>query len=318
MKTMVTGCAGFIGFHLSKYLLSRGDSVVGFDNLNSLTYDNKIKFDRLKILEDYEKFDFTRGDLRSQSDLDPVFDNHFDTVCHLAANAGVRNSIDFPVEYVASNVLGFTQIIEHCKRCEIDNFVYASSSSVYGINNARPSNESMGLRQPASLYAATKIANELIAFSYNHLFGMKTTGLRFFTVYGPWGRPDMALLIFTRNILDEVPIQVFDRGNMFRDFTYVDDIVCGIAKCIDNPSECEIFNVDNGRPENLMDFVQLIEDCCGKKAKIELSPMQPGDIKGSHADIAHINKVHGYKPTTDISIGIPKTIEWIKEYYDYD
>lgn len=309
MRVLLTGCAGFIGFHLSKFLLDRGDEVVGVDNLNNFVYDNKIKSDRLDILENYDNFDFYYHEVNKiPNDLYGC-----DIVCHLAAHAGVRNSISSPEEYVNCNVLQFTNLLDKCKN-KVKNFVFASSSSVYGGGKVFPSSELMDITKPISLYAATKAMDELLTYNYHHMFNIPITGLRFFTVYGPWGRPDMALMIFIKNIMEEKPIQLFNNGEMYRDFTYIDDIVRGIVKCLENPCKYEIFNIGRGKSEKLYDFVKIIEECCGKKAIIEFKPMQPGDVVNSWASTDKIFNFYNYRPNIDISVGIPKTVEWYKNY----
>jgi len=310
MRVMITGVAGFIGFHLANYLIDRGDEVIGVDCLNELVYPNEMKDERLKILAKRRGFHFwfsRIGECPKQAFWE------IDTVCHLAANAGVRSSLENPVEYVQENVVEFCKLLEKCRH-RTKNFVFASSSSVYGNLDVYPSSEDMKIDRPISVYAATKAADELIAHTYSHLYNIPMTGLRFFTVYGPWGRPDMALLIFIKNILEDKPIKVFNHGDMYRDFTYIDDIIEGIVKCIDNPQKFEIFNIGRGKPEKLMDFVRIIEECCGKKAEIISYKMQPGDVQKSFADISKLNKIHNYIPEVNISEGIPKTVEWYKKH----
>ena len=309
MKILVTGCAGFIGSHLCKELHKRGNEVSGIDNFSELPYGVSIKNDRMKDLKFVK---FTYGDVCDPKSLEKILD--VDCVCHLAALAGVRASMENPLEYIKSNVLGLGSVLESCRLNGVNNVVYASSSSVYGRNALGVLKEDQRLDRPVSLYAATKKSDELIAHSYHHLYKMNLTGLRFFTVYGPWGRPDMALFKFAKNILAGRPIQVYNYGNMHRDFTYVDDIVNGIIRCIENVSGFDIYNIGHGSPENLSTFIEVIENACGKKAITELLPLQPGDVTSTHADISKIKEL-GYKPTTSIFDGVPKTIDWMRSYY---
>lgn len=312
MKVLVTGAAGFIGFHVCNRLLDRGDEVVGVDSFNNLPYGTSIKKDRYLLLCE-KNFAFIEQDL---SESTPNMDG-IDVVCHLAATAGVRMSIEYPSEYIKANICATTNLLEACKNSDVQNFVFASSSSVYGLEKSIPFSEDLKCDTPVSLYAATKRSCELIAHTYSHLFDMNITGLRFFTVYGPWGRPDMALFLFAKNILEGKPIDVYNHGDMMRDFTYVDDIVDGIVRCLDKPSKFEIFNIGCGSPQSLLDFVSTIEECCERKAEMNMMSMQQGDVHGTHANIDKIRETHGYEPTTPISVGIPKTIEWFKEYYGY-
>lgn len=315
MSILVSGAAGFIGFHLSHKLLSRGFSVIGYDSVNDY-YDPALKEARLKLLEKFGKFVFYRDDLCNFGALEKVFKNHpVDKVCHLAAQAGVRYSLSNPFAYQKSNLEGFLNIIELAKRFQVRNFVYASSSSVYGNNRKLPFSVKDNVDHPISLYAATKKANELIAHTYSHLYHLPTTGLRFFTVYGPFGRPDMALFLFTKKILAGEAINVYNNGNMRRDFTYIDDIVNGVIAALETPSDYEIFNLGNHRSENLMDFIRLIENNLGKKAYINFMPLQPGDVPETFADIEHARAVLGFQPTTDIATGIKRFIDWYKDYY---
>jgi len=315
MATMVTGAAGFIGFHLSKKLLNEGIQVVGYDNVNNY-YDQSLKRSRLEILNKFENFTFYENDLCDFQALEAVFKKHnIEKVCNLAAQAGVRYSLTNPFAYQKSNLEGFLNIIELSKRAGVENFVYASSSSVYGKNKKLPFSVADNVDHPISLYAATKKANELIAHTYSHLFNLPTTGLRFFTVYGPYGRPDMALFIFTKKISEGEPIDVYNYGKMKRDFTYVDDIVKGVVACLNNPFKYELFNLGNHRSEKLMDFIHLIEKNLSKKADINLKPIQPGDVPETFADIDASTEKLGYYPETNIEVGIKKFIDWYKKYY---
>ena len=278
-KILVTGCAGFIGMHLSKALLEIGHDVIGVDNLNNY-YDVKLKNDRLRILKTYEKFNFSKIDISNKKALENVFiTSSIDKVVNLAAQAGVRYSLVNPNSYIKSNVIGFMNILECCRHYDIKGLIYASSSSVYGGNKKIPFSELDRVDNPISIYASTKKSNELMAFSYNHLFKLNSTGLRFFTVYGPWGRPDMAMYIFVKKIMENKPIQIFNYGKMKRDFTFIDDIISGIVSSINNNHQYEIFNLGNNKSENLMDIVSIIENKLGKKAVIDFKNMQPGDVK---------------------------------------
>ena len=278
-KILVTGCAGFIGMHLSKALLEIGHDVIGVDNLNNY-YDVKLKNDRLRILKTYERFSFSKIDISNKKALENVFiTSSIDKVVNLAAQAGVRYSLVNPNSYIKSNVLGFMNILECCRHYDIKGLIYASSSSVYGGNKKIPFSELDRVDNPISIYASTKKSNELMAFSYNHLFKLNSTGLRFFTVYGPWGRPDMAMYIFVKKIIENKPIQIFNYGKMKRDFTFIDDIISGIVSSINNNHQYEIFNLGNNKSENLMDIVSIIENKLGKKAVIDFQNMQPGDVK---------------------------------------
>ncbi len=300
MSILVTGSAGFIGFHLSKKLLEDGVEVIGYDSVNNY-YDPTLKEARLKILQKFNNFTFYRKNLCDFDALELVFKNHsIKKVCNLAAQAGVRYSIINPFAYQKSNMEGFLNIIELSKRAKIENFVYASSSSVYGKNKKLPFSISDNVDHPISLYAASKKANELIAHTYSHLYELPTTGLRFFTVYGPYGRPDMALFIFTKKILAGDPIEVYNHGNMKRDFTYIDDIVNGVISALNHPFDYEVFNLGNHRSENLMDFIGLIEKNLHKKAEINFQPIQPGDVPETFADIDHAREKLGFEPTTTI------------------
>jgi UDP-glucuronate 4-epimerase len=334
IKILVTGAAGFIGFHLTKRLLSLGYEVVGLDNLNDY-YDVNLKMDRLKnlgILNVQEgklissniyqtSFQFLKLGIDKREDLFELFaNNEFDCVCNLAAQAGVRYSIENPFSYVDSNLVGFINIIEACRCFNVPKLIYASSSSVYGLNKKVPYSINDNVDNPISLYAATKKSNELIAHAYSHLFGIKTFGLRFFTVYGPWGRPDMAMHLFTDAILKDKPINVYNEGNLSRDFTYIDDIVEGIvtiilSEKINNSSNYEIHNIGNSKSVNLMDFICEIENVTKKKAILNYLPMQPGDVENTWADTGTLENKFGYKPSTDIRVGVKEFIDWFKEYY---
>ena len=313
-KILVTGSAGFIGFHLSKSLLEDGYEVLGIDNVNDY-YDPNLKWARLDILKKYKNFKFERIDISHREDLTTAFTKFKpNKVVNLAAQAGVRYSIENPYAYMDANLVGFLNIIELCRHNNVEGLIYASSSSVYGGNTKIPFSVEDRVDNPISLYAATKKANELIANTYSHLYELPTTGLRFFTVYGPWGRPDMAMYLFTRKISAGEPINVFNHGNMKRDFTYIDDIIAGTRSAIDKNYPCEIFNLGNHSSEELMDVVHLIEENLGKKAKIDFQPMQPGDVKESFADIEKSTKLLGYKPTTNVNVGIGNFINWYNEY----
>ncbi len=316
MKVLVTGSAGFIGFHLSKVLLERGDEVIGIDNFNDY-YDVQLKEDRNKMLEGYEKFKLYRVDISDLDSLRKVFEeNGIEKVCNLAAQAGVRYSIDNPYVYGESNLVGFVNIISLCKENGIKNFVYASSSSVYGDGEKFPCNELDDTDHPISLYAATKRANELIAYTYNHLYGMRTIGLRFFTVYGPWGRPDMAIFKFAQKMVKGEEIPVFNFGkDMKRDFTYVDDIVDGVVKALDCDYECEIFNLGKGDPDELGEMISLIEKHMDIEAKKNLLPMQQGDVLITYSDTSKAKKMLKYIPKVTLDEGIEKFVEWFKGYY---
>jgi UDP-glucuronate 4-epimerase len=333
MNILVTGAAGFIGAALAKVLLERGDSVVGIDNLNDY-YDVNLKLSRLAEIEVYAGFSFLKLDISNREAIKDLFEsNEFDVVVNLAAQAGVRYSIENPAAYIDSNLVGFANILEGCRQQKVANLVYASSSSVYGANKEYPFSENHPVNHPVSLYAATKKSNELMAHSYSSLYDMSVTGLRFFTVYGPSGRPDMAPFLFTDKILRDKEIQVFNNGEMFRDFTYIDDIVTGVIDVIDNPAKknenwnpekpeastsyCayRILNIGNDKPTKLMDFIKAIEKASGKKAKIDLKPMQPGDVVGTAASIIKLKAINGFEPKTDINDGIQNFVGWFKKYY---
>jgi UDP-glucuronate 4-epimerase len=319
MKILVTGAAGFIGFHLAAKLLARGDEVVGLDNLNDY-YDVSLKQARLDRLHPHTGFSFVRADLADDGAIGAVFDApKFDAIVNLAAQAGVRYSIENPRAYVDANVKGFLNILEGARRQNTRHLVYASTSSIYGLNTDLPLRETQNTDHPVSLYAATKKANEAMAHSYAHLFGIATTGLRFFTVYGPWGRPDMALFKFTKGILAGEPIPVYNEGRMVRDFTYVDDIVEGVVRTVDNPpaknAQWRIFNIGNSQRVELMRYIRAIEAAAGRKAKLELLPMQPGDVLATEADTSALESVTGFKPATPVEEGVRRFVEWYREYY---
>jgi len=307
---LLTGCAGFIGFHTAKAILERGDKVIGIDNLNDY-YDVNLKLARLEILKKYPNFIFYKLDIEKPIEIK----EKIDTICHLAAIAGVRHSLSNPAAYELTNNLGTLNVFEFARHNNIKNIVFASSSSVYGNTKEFPFNENQKLDTPISFYAATKKANELYAYAYHHLFGINMTGLRFFTVYGPYGRPDMALFIFTKAISEGKPINLYNNGNMKRDFTYVDDIVSGILTAIDKSYLFEIINLSGGRDVRLMEFVNEIEKNLNKKAIINFMPMQPGDIEESPSNISKAKKLLNYSPKISIEEGIKKFVNWYKEYY---
>ncbi|WP_079477796.1 nucleotide sugar dehydrogenase [Halobacillus salinus] len=324
---LVTGCAGFIGFHLSKRLLEEGFRVIGIDSMNEY-YDVRLKEDRLSMIEAYDKFTFYNVHLEKAEQVKQVFESHdISVVVNLAAQAGVRHSIDQPLDYIDSNIYGFLNILEACRYHKVDHLLYASSSSVYGSNTELPFSTKQRVDEPLSLYAATKSANELMAHTYSHLFQLPTTGLRFFTVYGPWGRPDMALFKFTKSILDDEPIDVYNNGKMKRDFTYVDDIVEGIFRLLyEVPTEEQkktheclapayVYNIGNNKPTELMKFVSLIEEKVGKKAKRNYLPMQPGDVQETYADVSELAERVGFQPSTPIEKGISEFVDWYMDYY---
>ena len=318
MVYLVTGSAGFIGFHLVQKLLQENHKVVGVDNLNSY-YDPKLKKARLEILKKQPNFSFYQLDIAEFASLEKVFaENKIDKVCHLAAQAGVRYSLENPHIYEQSNMVGFLNLLELMRQYKVKDLVYASSSSVYGGIKEIPFKEEAKINQPISLYAATKAANELYAHVYHHLYGLNTIGLRFFTVYGPWGRPDMALFLFTKAILENQPIKVFNQGQMKRDFTYVDDIVSGIVAALDKVSSLgyEVFNLGCADPVNLLDFIKTIEESLGKKAKKEFLPLQPGDVPNTYADISKAQKLLGYQPKIKIKKGVERFIDWYRKYYE--
>ncbi len=325
-KILVTGAAGFIGFHLSQQLLANGETVIGIDNLNDY-YDVSLKQARLEQLFSHKNFQFFQLDLANRSKLDELFANcKPDVVIHLAAQAGVRYSITHPHAYVDSNLVGFTNILEGCRHAEVQHFVYASSSSVYGANTKIPFAVGDRVDHPVSLYAATKKANELMAYTYSHLYQIPTTGLRFFTVYGPWGRPDMAYFSFTKSILSGKPIKVFNYGKMRRDFTYIDDIIEGIIRVTykipqsnliaeKKSAPYKIYNIGNNQPVNLVDFIETLEKHLGIKAQKELLPMQPGDVPETYADIEDLMKDTGFKPKVSLDVGLKHFVDWYRSYY---
>ena len=315
MKILVTGSAGFIGFHLSKSLLDDGYEVLGIDNMNNY-YDPNLKHARLEQLELHKNFKFEKVDIADRNSITKSFQSFKpNKVVNLAAQAGVRYSIENPYAYMDSNLVGFLNIIELCRHNHVKGFIYASSSSVYGNNKELPFNVNDRVDKPISLYSATKRSNELIANVYSHLYGLNTTGLRFFTVYGPWGRPDMAIFIFIKKILEDKPIPVFNNGKMKRDFTYIDDIISGVRSAIDNNYNNNIFNLGNNKSEELMHLVDIIEHNLGKKAKIQFLPMQTGDIAESFANIDTSIKMLNYKPMINIDVGIKSLVEWYIKYY---
>jgi UDP-glucuronate 4-epimerase len=319
---VITGAAGFIGSHLAKRLLEEDCIVIGFDNLNDY-YDVSLKESRLEILKGYDIFTFIKGDLANKEEVDAVFHTYYpNVVVNLGAQAGVRYSIENPEAYIQSNVVGFFNILEACRYNAVEHLVYASSSSVYGANKKIPFSTEDKVDKPVSLYAATKKSNELMAYTYSHLYGIPATGLRFFTVYGPYGRPDMAYYSFTKAILEGKPIKVFNNGDMYRDFTYIDDIVTGIVNVIKRPpvkdengAPHKLYNIGNNKPEKLMDFIQTLEQCLGKEAIKEYFPMQPGDVYQTYADVTELMNDFDFKPDTPISIGLAKFVEWYREYY---
>ena len=336
MKILVTGSAGFIGSMLSIRLLERGDEVVGIDNHNDY-YDPKIKEARLERLVKYKNYKHYKNDLSDNKKLSEIFKIHkFQKVVNLAAQAGVRYSIENPLAYINSNIVGFAHILENCRNNKIEHLVYASTSSVYGANTKMPFSEHDSVNHPLSVYAASKKSNELMAHSYSYLHQLPTTGLRFFTVYGPWGRPDMALFKFTKAILEEKPIDVFNNGKHTRDFTYIDDIVEGVMKTLDNPATSNvnwnskqpdpatsrapwrIYNIGNNKPVQLMDYVKALEKTLGKKAKINFLPLQLGDVPDTYANVDNLNKKFNYKPSTSVISGVSNFVKWYKDYFEYD
>jgi UDP-glucuronate 4-epimerase len=353
MKILVTGTAGFIGSHLANRLLQRGDEVVGLDSINDY-YDIRVKYGRLQrggiidTLEDgdsieynkviqskkYDNYKFIKLNLEDKENIDKLFkEEKFDAVCNLAAQAGVRYSLTNPMAYMDSNIIGFMNILEACRNFDVKNLSYASSSSVYGLNEKQPFSTHDSVNHPISLYAASKKSNELMAHTYSHLFGIQTTGLRFFTVYGPWGRPDMALFLFTKAIFEDKPIDVYNYGEMQRDFTYIDDIVEGIVRVIDNPAKpnenfdgknpdpssssapYKVYNIGNNAPVKLMDFITALEKKIGKTAKKNMLPIQPGDVPSTYADVTDLINDLGYKPQTSIEEGISNFVDWYREFY---
>lgn len=335
-KILVTGAAGFIGLHLIKKLLVKGYEVVGIDNINDY-YDINLKYDRLSQLginrekaekfhqevqsDTFSNFEFVRLDLEDRKKLPDLFHKKgFHIVCNLAAQAGVRYSLENPEAYIDSNVVGFLNLLECCRNNKIKHLIYASSSSVYGQSEKVPFSVEDNVDHPVSLYAATKKSNELMAHTYSHLYNMKTTGLRFFTVYGPWGRPDMAMFLFTDAIIKEKPVKVFNHGNLERDFTYIDDIVEGFVRIVetefsDSGKKYSLYNIGNSKPVRLLDFIEEIEKQLGKKAKKIMLPMQPGDVHRTWADVESLKRDYGYNPTTPITIGVNNFIDWFEGYY---
>ena len=333
MKTLITGAAGFIGMNCALYLLDRGDKVIGIDNLNDY-YDVSLKQARLARLEPHAEFVFHKTDISDRDDIMDLFAMYKpDNVIHLAAQAGVRYSLTNPHAYIDANLQGFMNVLEGCRRHQVGHLVYASSSSVYGGNEAMPFSEHDNIDHPLSLYAATKKANELMAHTYSHLYKLPTTGLRFFTVYGPWGRPDMALFLFADAMLKGIPIDVFNDGNMVRDFTYINDIVEGVVRVLDKTATPDVnfdalhpdaatstapyrlFNIGNGNPTPLMDYIAALESALGVKAKKNFMPMQPGDVPATSADTSELGKWVGFQPNTKVTVGVKKFAEWYLSYY---
>ena len=348
MKILITGTAGFIGFHLANKLIARGDEVVGLDSINDY-YDVNVKYGRLEhagidtqgieynqlvTSEKHTNYRFIKLQLEDKAAIDALFAaEKFDAVCNLAAQAGVRYSLQNPQAYIDANIVGFINILEACRHFNVDNLSYASSSSVYGLNEALPFSTSHNVDHPISLYAASKKSNELMAHTYSHLFGIRTTGLRFFTVYGPWGRPDMALFLFTKAALEGREIEVFNNGNMLRDFTYVDDIVEGITRVIDNPARgraewsgetpdpstssapYKIYNIGNNNPVKLMDFITAIEKAIGAEIPKKLMPLQAGDVPATYADVSDLVEDMDYKPETPVQLGIDKFVAWYRAFF---
>ncbi|MBM4208588.1 MAG: NAD-dependent epimerase [Gammaproteobacteria bacterium] len=333
MKILVTGVAGFIGSLQAMRLLERGDEVVGIDNINDY-YNVELKQARLARLKDYSNFSFIKLDIADRQAMAELFaEEKFQRVVHLAAQAGVRYSITHPHAYMDSNIIGFMNILEGCRHHQVEHLVYASSSSVYGANTKMPFSVHDNVDHPVSLYAASKKANELMAHTYSHLYQLPTTGLRFFTVYGPWGRPDMSPILFAKNITQGLPINVFNYGNHRRDFTYIDDIVTGVTKVLDKPAQpnlswssdnpdpgastapYRVYNIGNNNPVHLLDFIGALEDAIGKKAIKNLLPMQPGDVPDTFADVSDLTAEFGYKPETPIKVGVNAFVEWYKKYH---
>lgn len=333
MKVLVTGAAGFIGYHLSQRLLSRGDTVVGIDNINDY-YDPNLKLARLDQLKSQANFSFQKLDVSDRAGLDSLFkEEKFDRVAHLAAQAGVRYSIQNPHAYMDSNIVGFCNILEGCRHNEVEHLVYASSSSVYGANKAQSFSEHHNIDHPIALYAASKKANELMAHAYSSLYNMPTTGLRFFTVYGPWGRPDMALFLFTKGIIEGSAINIYNNGDMIRDFTYIDDIVEGVVRTLDHTAQpnqswdghqpdpatsyapYRVYNIGNNNPVKLMDFIEAIEKAVGKEAIKNMMPMQPGDVPSTCADVSALEADVGFKPNTSVEKGIEQFVAWYRDYF---
>ena len=333
MKVLVTGATGFIGFHVSRYLCARGDEVVGIDNLNNY-YDVSLKEARLSKIQQFSNFRFIRLYIADRNNIATLFETErFDRVVHLAAQAGVRYSIENPHAYADSNLVGFLNILEGCRQTEVEHLVYASSSSVYGANEIIPFREDSNVDHPVSLYAATKKANEAMAHSYSHLYNLPTTGLRFFTVYGPWGRPDMSPIVFAKAITEGKPLKIFNYGKHQRDFTYIDDIVRGVVHTLDivaqpnkswsglKPSPASskapwrIYNIGNNKPIALLDYIECLEKYLGKTTAKEMLPLQPGDVENTYADVNALAQDTGYQPNTSIEEGVKQFINWFKSYY---
>ncbi len=333
MKILVSGSAGFIGFSLCQKLLERGDNVIGIDNHNNY-YDPKIKDSRLRLLLKYSNYNHYKIDLVNRKDLDKIFEDHkIYKVVNLAAQAGVRYSMENPLAYINSNIVGFAHILENCRHHKVNHLVYASTSSVYGANTKMPFSEHDSANHPLSVYAASKKSNELMAHSYSNLYKLPTTGLRFFTVYGPWGRPDMALFKFTKNIIEGKSIDIYNHGKHTRDFTYIDDIVEGIVKTIDDTAESNIkwngnlpdsatsnvpwriYNIGNNKPIKLMDYLDALQKILGKKAKINFLPLQPGDVPDTYASVDNLKKKFNYQPKTTVTQGVSNFVKWYKDYY---
>jgi len=333
MKILVTGAAGFIGFHTARALLERGDEVVGLDNLNEY-YDVTLKKARIATLRDHRRWRFVKLDLADRQGMQELFaGERFDRVVHLGAQAGVRYSIENPHAYVDSNLLGHANVLEGCRHNEVQHLVYASTSSVYGANTRMPFSVHQNVDHPLSFYAATKKANELMSHTYSSLYGLPTTGLRFFTVYGPWGRPDMALFLFARAILAGEPIDVFNYGHHKRDFTYIDDIVAGVVAALDHVAQSNngwdsdhpdpgssrapyrLYNIGNSRPVDLMKYIGLLEEYLGKVAEKNMLPLQPGDVPDTWADVEDLARDVGYRPSTPVEVGVKRFVDWYREYY---
>jgi UDP-glucuronate 4-epimerase len=333
MKILVTGTAGFIGNQLALRLLQRGDEIVGVDNLNDY-YDVNLKLARLELLQDYRNYTHITGDLADRATMENLFKQHLpQRVVNLAAQAGVRYSLENPHAYIDSNIVGFMNILEGCRHHQVEHLVYASSSSVYGANETMPFSVHDNVDHPLSLYAASKKANELMAHTYSYLYNLPTTGLRFFTVYGPWGRPDMALFLFTQAIIRGEPIKVFNYGKHRRDFTYIDDIVEGVIRTLDHVAQSNpdwrganpdpgsskapwrVYNIGNQQPVELLRYIEVLEQCLGKRAEKQLLPLQPGDVPDTYADVEALVNDVGYRPSTPIEVGVARFVEWYRHYY---